>query len=124
MRVECGEAVSTALSCGVGRQVGSRSGWAALSGPFDAHSQAMCYVLYGDLANHTLLSHRRHPALFARFDEANSRFAFAFAFAFLGRSNLRCHPCDVSVEKQMPHARRCQQQQQQQQQQEERERTR
>lgn len=27
-----------------------------------------------------LLSHRRHPALFARFDEANSRFAFAFAF--------------------------------------------
>lgn len=27
-----------------------------------------------------LLYHRRHPALFARFDEANSRFAFAFAF--------------------------------------------
>lgn len=41
---------------------------------------SVCYVPYGDLANHTLLSHRRHPALFARFDEANSRFAFAFAF--------------------------------------------
>lgn len=29
-----------------------------------------------------LLSHRRHPALFARFDEANSPFALAFAFRY------------------------------------------
>lgn len=32
-----------------------------------------------------LLSHRRHPALFARFDEANSRLAFAFAYVSCGR---------------------------------------
>lgn len=47
---------------------------------FGIRCASVCYVPYGDLANHTLLSHRRHPALFARFDEANSRFAFAFAF--------------------------------------------
>ena len=47
---------------------------------FGIRCTSVCYVPYGDLANHTLLSHRRHPALFARFDEANSRFAFAFAF--------------------------------------------
>lgn len=52
---------------------------------FGIRCPSVCYVPYGDLANHTLLNHRRHPALFARFDEANSRFAFAFAF----RSGMR-----------------------------------
>jgi hypothetical protein len=44
-----------------------------------------------------LLSHRRHPALFARFDEANSRFAFAFAFRYGmhagARARLRAYAC-------------------------------
>lgn len=65
---------------------------------FGIRCASVCYVPYGDLANHTLLSHRRHPALFARFDEANSRFAFAFAFRTIcahdsGRRHLFVRLC-------------------------------
>lgn len=41
-------------------------------------------AVYGDLANHTLSSHRRHPrALFARFDEANSMFRISLCVVYL-----------------------------------------
>lgn len=45
-----------------------------------------------------LLNHRRHPALFARFDEANSCFAFASAFRVgcareRESARARAHPC-------------------------------
>ena len=61
-RLESGEEQTRGYRGGIGggRGEGGEAGVADRA-LFGIRCASVCYVPYGDLANHTLLSHRRHP---------------------------------------------------------------